>query len=71
MLDGFNIVFSAFLSYATIVVVAALVLIYFVVPQHGQTNIMVYIGVCSLLGSLTVCLLPKQIHLEISLWDFR
>ncbi|XP_037421740.1 probable magnesium transporter NIPA4 [Triticum urartu] len=44
----------AFLSYATIVVVAALVLIYFVVPQHGQTNIMVYIGVCSLLGSLTV-----------------
>lgn len=44
----------AFLSYAAIVVAAALVLIYFVVPQHGQTNIMVYIGVCSLLGSLTV-----------------
>ncbi|VAH93899.1 unnamed protein product [Triticum turgidum subsp. durum] len=68
----------AFLSYATIVVVAALVLIYFVVPQHGQTNIMVYIGVCSLLGSLTVCLFPKQItlaysiiHLENSLWDFH
>uniref|UniRef100_A0A0E0MDI9 Probable magnesium transporter n=1 Tax=Oryza punctata TaxID=4537 RepID=A0A0E0MDI9_ORYPU len=44
----------AFLCYAAIVVAAALVLIYFVVPQHGQTNIMVYIGVCSLLGSLTV-----------------
>ncbi|XP_062197610.1 probable magnesium transporter NIPA4 [Phragmites australis] len=44
----------AFLSYASIVVAAALVLIYFVVPHHGQTNIMVYIGVCSLLGSLTV-----------------
>ncbi|CAM0874732.1 unnamed protein product [Alopecurus aequalis] len=44
----------AFLSFAAIVVAAALVLIYFVVPQHGQTNIMVYIGVCSLLGSLTV-----------------
>uniref|UniRef100_A0A0D3HJ78 Probable magnesium transporter n=1 Tax=Oryza barthii TaxID=65489 RepID=A0A0D3HJ78_9ORYZ len=43
-----------FLCYAAIVVAAALVLIYFVVPQHGQTNIMVYIGVCSLLGSLTV-----------------
>ncbi|KAG8089541.1 hypothetical protein GUJ93_ZPchr0011g28851 [Zizania palustris] len=41
-------------SLAAIVVAAALVLIYFVVPQHGQTNIMVYIGVCSLLGSLTV-----------------
>ncbi|RLM70277.1 uncharacterized protein C2845_PM17G04200 [Panicum miliaceum] len=44
----------AFLCYAAIVVAAALVLIYFVVPHHGQTNIMVYIGVCSLLGSLTV-----------------
>ncbi|XP_066339507.1 probable magnesium transporter NIPA4 isoform X1 [Miscanthus floridulus] len=44
----------AFLCYAAIVVTAALVLIYFVVPHHGQTNIMVYIGVCSLLGSLTV-----------------
>nr|CAB3489420.1 unnamed protein product [Digitaria exilis] len=43
----------AFLCYAAIVVAAALVLIYFVVPHHGQTNIMVYIGVCSLLGSLT------------------
>ncbi|RCV37485.1 hypothetical protein SETIT_8G066800v2 [Setaria italica] len=43
-----------FLCYAAIVVAAALVLIYFVVPHHGQTNIMVYIGVCSLLGSLTV-----------------
>ncbi|GJN40497.1 hypothetical protein PR202_gb29718 [Eleusine coracana subsp. coracana] len=37
-----------------LVVAAALVLIYYVVPDHGQTNIMVYIGVCSLLGSLTV-----------------
>ncbi|KAK3118052.1 hypothetical protein QOZ80_9BG0693530 [Eleusine coracana subsp. coracana] len=44
----------AFLCYAAIVVAAALVLIYYVVPDHGQTNIMVYIGVCSLLGSLTV-----------------
>ncbi|KAK3119413.1 hypothetical protein QOZ80_9AG0670060 [Eleusine coracana subsp. coracana] len=43
-----------FLCYAAIVVAAALVLIYYVVPDHGQTNIMVYIGVCSLLGSLTV-----------------
>ncbi|GJN28705.1 hypothetical protein PR202_gb16862 [Eleusine coracana subsp. coracana] len=43
----------AFLCYAAIVVAAALVLIYYVVPDHGQTNIMVYIGVCSLLGSLT------------------
>ncbi|BAF27792.1 Os11g0197400, partial [Oryza sativa Japonica Group] len=48
-----------FLCYAAIVVAAALVLIYFVVPQHGQTNIMVYIGVCSLLGSLTVRFLSK------------
>jgi hypothetical protein len=53
------IVFAAFLCYAAIVVAAALVLIYFVVPHHGQTNIMVYIGVCSLLGSLTVCFFPS------------
>ncbi|KAG8089531.1 hypothetical protein GUJ93_ZPchr0011g27765 [Zizania palustris] len=53
----------AFLCYAAIVVAAALVLIYFVVPQHGQTNIMVYIGVCSLLGSLTVCFRLKYMTL--------
>lgn len=54
--------FAGFLCYAAIVVAAALVLIYFVVPHHGQTNIMVYIGVCSLLGSLTVLHLQPTHH---------
>uniref|UniRef100_A0A0D9WGQ7 Probable magnesium transporter n=1 Tax=Leersia perrieri TaxID=77586 RepID=A0A0D9WGQ7_9ORYZ len=37
-----------------IVLAAAFVLIFHFVPQYGQTHIMVYIGVCSLVGSLSV-----------------
>jgi len=44
----------AFLSYAAIVLAATFVLIYYFIPQYGQTHIMVYIGVCSLVGSLSV-----------------
>ncbi|GJN14457.1 hypothetical protein PR202_gb01289 [Eleusine coracana subsp. coracana] len=44
----------AFLLYAAIVLAAAFVLIFRFVPQYGQTHIMVYIGVCSLVGSLSV-----------------
>ncbi|KAL6619212.1 hypothetical protein ACP70R_034351 [Stipagrostis hirtigluma subsp. patula] len=44
----------AFLLYAAIVLAAAFVLIFHFVPQYGQTHIMVYIGVCSLVGSLSV-----------------
>ncbi|KAG6479044.1 hypothetical protein ZIOFF_062499 [Zingiber officinale] len=32
----------------------ALILVFHFVPQYGQTHIMVYIGVCSLVGSLSV-----------------
>jgi len=45
---------AAFLSYAAIVLAATFVLIYYFIPQYGQTHIMVYIGVCSLVGSLSV-----------------
>uniref|UniRef100_A0A452Z5X1 Probable magnesium transporter n=1 Tax=Aegilops tauschii subsp. strangulata TaxID=200361 RepID=A0A452Z5X1_AEGTS len=44
-----------FLLYAAIVLTAAFVLIFHFVPQYGQTHIMVYIGICSLFGSLSVC----------------
>ncbi|KAG8068613.1 hypothetical protein GUJ93_ZPchr0005g16021 [Zizania palustris] len=44
----------AFLLYAGVVLAAAFVLIFYFVPQYGQTHIMVYIGVCSLVGSLSV-----------------
>jgi hypothetical protein len=33
------------------------VLIFRYVPRYGQTHMVVYIGICSLMGSLTVCLL--------------
>ncbi|KAF5961530.1 hypothetical protein HYC85_002739 [Camellia sinensis] len=43
-----------FLLYAALVVTAVFVLIFHYIPQYGQTHIMVYIGVCSLVGSLSV-----------------
>jgi hypothetical protein len=36
------------------VLAATFVLIFRFIPQYGQTHIMVYIGVCSLVGSLSV-----------------
>ncbi|KAL4572892.1 hypothetical protein LXL04_019680 [Taraxacum kok-saghyz] len=44
----------AFLIYvaATLSLVAALVMHF--EPRHGQTNILIYLGICSLMGSLTV-----------------
>ncbi|TYG84118.1 hypothetical protein ES288_D01G224100v1 [Gossypium darwinii] len=43
-----------FLFYAALVLTAVFILIYQFVPQYGQTHIMVYIGVCSLVGSISV-----------------
>ncbi|GKV24387.1 hypothetical protein SLEP1_g34002 [Rubroshorea leprosula] len=43
-----------FLFYAALVVTASFVLIFHFIPQYGQTHIMIYIGVCSLIGSLSV-----------------
>ncbi|CAI0375225.1 unnamed protein product, partial [Linum tenue] len=44
----------AFLFYAALVITAVFVLIFHFVPDYGQTHIMVYIGICSLVGSLSV-----------------
>ncbi|XP_015056172.1 probable magnesium transporter NIPA3 isoform X2 [Solanum pennellii] len=44
----------AFLLYAVAVIIAVLILIFHYLPQYGQTHIMFYIGVCSLMGSLSV-----------------
>lgn len=44
----------AFLLYTASAVAITLVLVLFCEPRYGQTNIMVYIGVCSIIGSLTV-----------------
>lgn len=44
----------AFLLYTASVLAVALVLILYCAPRYGQTNILVYIGICSIIGSLTV-----------------
>ncbi|XP_059453440.1 probable magnesium transporter NIPA4 [Corylus avellana] len=44
----------AFLLYASLVIAAVFIIIIYFMPQYGQTHIMVYIGVCSLVGSLSV-----------------
>lgn len=58
---------AAFLSYAAIVLAATFVLIYYFIPRYGQTHIMVYIGVCSLVGSLSVCVLHIHLALVLSI----
>ncbi|KAJ6296904.1 hypothetical protein OIU78_022598 [Salix suchowensis] len=44
----------AFLLYTASAAAIALVLILYFSPRYGQTNILVYIGICSVIGSLTV-----------------
>ncbi|KAH9619742.1 hypothetical protein KSS87_002106 [Heliosperma pusillum] len=43
-----------FLVYAALVLVTVLVLIFYYVPRYGHSHMIVYIGVCSLMGSITV-----------------
>ncbi|KAK2465575.1 hypothetical protein APHAL10511_002467 [Amanita phalloides] len=43
-----------FLLYCFTVLVFTLVMIYSVVPKHGRTNPLVYISICSLVGSVSV-----------------
>ncbi|KDP39338.1 hypothetical protein JCGZ_01095 [Jatropha curcas] len=43
-----------FLVYTVIVLIAVAVLIFRYVPLYGQTHMIVYVGICSLTGSLTV-----------------
>ncbi|XP_061680011.1 magnesium transporter NIPA2 [Syngnathoides biaculeatus] len=49
-----KLVDPGFFIFAMAVVTVVLVLILAVAPRHGQTNILVYIGICSLIGSLSV-----------------
>ncbi|OIV89825.1 hypothetical protein TanjilG_29917 [Lupinus angustifolius] len=44
----------AFLSYTASAIAVVLILVLYFAPRYGQTNILVYIGICSLVGSLTV-----------------
>jgi hypothetical protein len=44
----------AFLLYMAAVIAIVLVLILHFVPRYGHTNVLVYTGICSLMGSITV-----------------
>lgn len=44
----------AFIVYACLVVSAVAFLIFQLVPRYGQSHMIVYVGICSLMGSLTV-----------------
>ncbi|XP_027340222.1 probable magnesium transporter NIPA7 isoform X4 [Abrus precatorius] len=44
----------AFLLYTASVIAITLVLVLYCAPRYGQTNILIYVGICSVIGSLTV-----------------
>jgi len=52
--DCFHVFGPAFLLYTASAIAVSLLLILYFEPRHGQTNIMVYVGICSIIGSLTV-----------------
>ena len=45
---------TGFLFYCFVVLVFSLVMIYSVVPKYGRSNPLVYISICSLVGSVSV-----------------
>lgn len=45
---------TVFVTYTLLVLLLLFTLIVLVAPSHGKSNIMVYISICSLLGSFTV-----------------
>ncbi|KAL4656858.1 magnesium transporter NIPA2-like isoform X1 [Arapaima gigas] len=49
-----KLVDPGFMVFATFVVIIALILIFVVGPRHGQSNILVYITICSVIGALSV-----------------
>lgn len=60
-------VVAGFQLYAVMVVLLSLVLIFYAAPKWGQTNIMIYVTVCSLVGSLSViCVKGLGIALKLS-----
>ncbi|KAK1796654.1 hypothetical protein P4O66_009678 [Electrophorus voltai] len=49
-----KLVDPGFAVFATFVIIVALIFIFVVGPRHGQTNILVYITICSVIGALSV-----------------
>ncbi|KAJ0467763.1 putative magnesium transporter NIPA [Helianthus annuus] len=56
-----------FLVYACIVLIVVGILIYRYVPLYGGTHLVIYVGICSLMGSLTVmCVKAVGIAMKLS-----
>ncbi|OMO92168.1 Magnesium transporter NIPA [Corchorus capsularis] len=56
-----------FLVYTLLVVILVSILIFRYVPRYGQTHMIVYVGICSLMGSLTVmCVKAVGIAVKLS-----
>nr|XP_057930138.1 magnesium transporter NIPA2 isoform X1 [Doryrhamphus excisus] len=49
-----KLVDPGFFVFATLVIIVALIFIFVVGPRHGQSNILVYITICSAIGALSV-----------------
>ncbi|XP_042582064.1 magnesium transporter NIPA2-like isoform X2 [Cyprinus carpio] len=49
-----KLVDPGFMVFATAVIIIALIFIFVLGPRHGQTNILVYITICSVIGALSV-----------------
>ncbi|XP_013378882.1 magnesium transporter NIPA2 isoform X2 [Lingula anatina] len=49
-----KLVDPVFITYVAIVFVIAGVLIFYYAPRHGTTNVLIYIVICSVIGSLSV-----------------
>ena len=45
---------AAFIGYIVFALTVIVFLVFYVAPMHGTSNIFVYIGICSLAGSLSV-----------------
>ena len=45
---------AGFLTYCTVVTIFALVMIYKIAPVYGKKNPMVYISICSTVGSISI-----------------
>ncbi|KGL82619.1 Magnesium transporter NIPA4, partial [Tinamus guttatus] len=43
-----------FLAYAAILLVVCLILIFYLAPRYGQSNILVYLTICSVIGAFSV-----------------
>ncbi|RYE68468.1 MAG: hypothetical protein EOO81_09380, partial [Oxalobacteraceae bacterium] len=46
--------FAGFMLYTIAAIAATLFLIFYLAPSYGMTTIFVYVGICSLVGSLSV-----------------